>query len=468
MNRPLRVFLCHSSNDKPAVRELCQKLRAKPWIQPWLDEEELFPGMDWNLEIEKAIEATDVILVCLSNNSITKEGYVQREIRIALDYADYKPEGTLFIIPVRLEDCTPPKRLARWQYVDYFPKPKRKLAFQKLLVSFKDRGDSLSLKNKKSSIKAIEKTIAKERLHKVKENSNAKKETKTLLQSQDIKATTDKKVKQIKHKKLATRTMNIKQSLNLTPDWIANNKITLSNGMEFMRILAGKFWMGSKRNNNWGDKDEYPRHIVDIPFDYWLARYPITNEQFNVYASTNGIKHPVDSWEKKKEHPVVSVKWTEVIEYCLWLNDLLKTELSSGLVLRLPTEAEWEKAARGTDEREFPWGNDFDKNKCNTSEAGKGNTTPVGFYSPQGDSPYSCRDMSGNVWEWTHSIYKEYPYMLNYVREYEKGSGSRVRRGGSFIYFNQAARCASRRDAVISYFQNDLGFRICLAPPLIK
>ena len=137
-NRPLRVFLCHSSNDKPAVRELYQKLRAEPWIQPWLDEEELFPGMDWNLEIEKAIEATDVILVCLSTNSITKEGYVQREIRIALDYADYKPEGTLFIIPVRLEECIPPKRLARWQYADYF-ETQRERGMERLLVSLKKR-----------------------------------------------------------------------------------------------------------------------------------------------------------------------------------------------------------------------------------------------------------------------------------------------------------------------------------------
>ena len=96
-NRPLRVFLCHSSNDKPAVRELYQKLRAESWIQPWLDEEELYPGQDWNLKLEKAVEAADAIIVCLSKGSITKEGYVQRELRIVLDFADYKPEGTLYI-----------------------------------------------------------------------------------------------------------------------------------------------------------------------------------------------------------------------------------------------------------------------------------------------------------------------------------------------------------------------------------
>ena len=144
-NRPLRVFLCHSSNDKPAVRELYQKLRAEPWIQPWLDEEELYPGQDWNMEIEKAVEAADAIIVCLTKNSINKEGYVQRELRIVLDFADYKPEGTLYIMPVRLEECEPPRRLRPWQYADYF-EGQRERALQRLLVSLKRRADSLGLK----------------------------------------------------------------------------------------------------------------------------------------------------------------------------------------------------------------------------------------------------------------------------------------------------------------------------------
>lgn len=149
MTRPLRVFLCHSSNDKPAVRELYQKLRAESWIQPWLDEEELYPGQDWNMEIEKAVEAADAIIVCLSKNSINKEGYVQRELRIVLDYADYKPEGTLYIMPVRMEECEPPRRLRPWQYADYFER-QRERGLQRLLVSLRRRADSLSLGLKKS------------------------------------------------------------------------------------------------------------------------------------------------------------------------------------------------------------------------------------------------------------------------------------------------------------------------------
>lgn len=141
--RKLRVFLCHSSTDKPIVRDLYQRLLSEPWLDPWLDEENLLPGQDWDMEIEKAVEAADVVLVCVSNNSVTKEGYVQRELKFALDVALEKPEGTIFIVPLRLDDCNLPRRLRTWQYVDYFPVQQRERAYQRLLQSLKIRlGDS--------------------------------------------------------------------------------------------------------------------------------------------------------------------------------------------------------------------------------------------------------------------------------------------------------------------------------------
>lgn len=155
-NRPLRVFLCHSSADKPAVRELYEKLRAEPWIEPWLDEENIFPGDDWDLEIKKAIRETDAIIVCLSKGSITKEGYVQREIKTALDYSDEKPEGTTYIIPIRLEECKPPERLSKWQYADYFSSEREK-GWQKLIVSLKRRNNSIGLLNFKDANKEEQK-----------------------------------------------------------------------------------------------------------------------------------------------------------------------------------------------------------------------------------------------------------------------------------------------------------------------
>ena len=116
---PIRVFLCHSSSDKADVRELSRRLKSDGF-EPWLDEERLLPGQDWHDVIQEALEHSQAILVCLSRASIEKEGYVQRELRRALDLADEKPEGTIFVVPVRLEACEIPRRLQRWQWVDMF------------------------------------------------------------------------------------------------------------------------------------------------------------------------------------------------------------------------------------------------------------------------------------------------------------------------------------------------------------
>jgi hypothetical protein len=116
--RRLRVFLCHSTKDKPAVRDLCSKLRSE--FEPWLDEEALVGGQDWQLEISQAVREADVVLVCLSSESVMTAGFVQKEIKYALDVADEQPEGAIFIIPLRLDQGAVPLRLSRWHWVDYF------------------------------------------------------------------------------------------------------------------------------------------------------------------------------------------------------------------------------------------------------------------------------------------------------------------------------------------------------------
>lgn len=145
-DRKLRVFLCHASQDKPSVNRLYNLLKDERWIQPWLDEEELLPGQEWAKEIPQAVRQNDVVLVCLSKNSVTKEGYIQREISYALDIAEEKPEGTIFIIPIKLEECQVPGRLRRWQWLDYF-KPG---AHDKLMKSLQYRADGLGLSDIRS------------------------------------------------------------------------------------------------------------------------------------------------------------------------------------------------------------------------------------------------------------------------------------------------------------------------------
>jgi formylglycine-generating enzyme required for sulfatase activity len=307
----------------------------------------------------------------------------------------------------------PPRRLLRWQYADYF-EGQRERGLQRLLVSLKRRADGLGL------------------------------------------------IFEVPTPKIEEKPVEEKGPVFEQPK--PSNKIILSNGMELMRVPAGEFLMGSTKDNKLAYDDERPQHIVDIPYDYWMARFPVTNELYNTYVKTKGIEHPVSGWGKKKDHPVVNMSWQDAMAYCRWLNDLFKNELPSGIALRLPTEAEWEKAARGTERREYPWGDEFDKNKCNTSEGGRGSTTSASLYSPHGDSPYSCADMAGNVWEWTHSEKKAYPYNAGDGREDEKASGTRVLRGGSFYYIERYARSAYRYDNDFDFFDRDFGFRVVASP----
>jgi transcriptional regulator with XRE-family HTH domain len=132
---PLLVFLCHASDDKPEVLQIYNRLR-EDGVELWLDQERLLPGQDWELEISKAVRKADIVIVFLSPASVTKDGFVQKEIRTALDVADNKPEGTIFIIPARLEDCEIPDRLKHLHRVDLFSEQ----GYERLMQSIELRG----------------------------------------------------------------------------------------------------------------------------------------------------------------------------------------------------------------------------------------------------------------------------------------------------------------------------------------
>lgn len=136
--RPLHAFLCHSSGDKPAVRNLYERLIAEG-VEPWLDEEKILPGQDWNLEITKAVRATDSVIVCLSRGSISKVGYVQKELKRILDVADEQPEGKIFVIPVKLEECELPERLRQVQAVNLF----EQRGFERLMRALRACADAV-------------------------------------------------------------------------------------------------------------------------------------------------------------------------------------------------------------------------------------------------------------------------------------------------------------------------------------
>ena len=239
-------------------------------------------------------------------------------------------------------------------------------------------------------------------------------------------------------------------------------------GVEFVRIPAGKFLMGSNDNDKLAYDDERPQRTVEIPSDYWMARYPVTNEQFARFVQEAAYTYGLaKDWTTKAKHPVVKVSWRDAIAYCKWLHSLIAHDIGTlNTQVRLPTEAEWEKAARSVNGNEWPWGDDFDKDKCNSGEGKKGGTTAVGAYSPQGDSPYHVADMAGNVLEWCHSLFKPYPYAAGDGREDELDEGERMLRGGSFSNNQRLVRSAYRGYNLPDDRYDDYGFRVVVSPGL--
>ena len=228
---------------------------------------------------------------------------------------------------------------------------------------------------------------------------------------------------------------------------------------EFVSIPAGEFWMGSDQISD----DERPVHRVRVEA-FAISRYPVTNAQYAVFVQATGQKPP-RHWEGGQvpphlaNHPVVNVTWDGAVAYCRWLSQ------ETGQAYRLPSEAEWERAARGAaDQREWPWGDGWDAEKCNTVEGGPGTITPAGIYSA-GASPEGVLDMAGNVWEWCSSLYKPYPYDPGDGRENPKAKGSRVLRGGSWNGSRNGARCACRNGYDAGNWNHFVGFRCARGSP---
>jgi formylglycine-generating enzyme required for sulfatase activity len=246
---------------------------------------------------------------------------------------------------------------------------------------------------------------------------------------------------------------------------------------QMVRIPAGKFLMGSTPEQitqpvkDGADKDwvqnEIHQHTVELS-EYSIGKYPITDREYQAFIMD--AKHqPPRGWDgdqfpaEKGSHTVVNVSWEDASAYCKWLTEKTKKNYC------LPTEAEWEKAARGEDGRVYSWGNTFDSKNANTREANIGDTSDVGKFSPQGDSPYGCADMAGNVWEWCNDWFDENEYKHRTGKNTKDPQGpekgqSRVLRGGSFYNYPRYARCAYRDRKYPNDFNFNIGFRVASSP----
>jgi formylglycine-generating enzyme required for sulfatase activity/calcineurin-like phosphoesterase family protein/energy-coupling factor transporter ATP-binding protein EcfA2 len=229
---------------------------------------------------------------------------------------------------------------------------------------------------------------------------------------------------------------------------------------DMVLVKGGKFMRGSSEDDADAYPEEKPQREIYID-DFMIGKYPVTNEEFKQFVDGCGYDKKEfwtrEGWRWREENkiskprywhdrkwngsnfPVVGIIWYEAEAYANWLSKRM------GHPYRLPTEAEWEKAARGTDSSKYPWGDEFDKNLCNSSESGLYHTSPVGIFT-KGKSPYGCFDMAGNVWEWCSDWYND-KYYGNSPDRNPKGpsdGADRVFRGGSWLHGARYCRSAYR------------------------
>jgi serine/threonine protein kinase len=251
---------------------------------------------------------------------------------------------------------------------------------------------------------------------------------------------------------------NFIEAITQTQKYKKSDKLTVRLSedltMSFVHIPAGEFWMGSDDED--AQEDEKPMHKVYLN-EYWIGLTPVTNQQYQIYCKDAGKKYR--PFLQRRDYPVINVSWFDSNDFCNWLVQKTKR------LVRLPTEAEWEKAARGLDKRNYPWGNESPN--CNLANyvqcLGRGASVTS---HPDGASPYGVLDMAGNVWEWVNDWYAEdyYNKSPEHHPEGPESGNYRVLRGGSWDSYELELRVWYRYGGFPDDCFNNYGFRCLLVP----
>jgi formylglycine-generating enzyme required for sulfatase activity len=391
-----RIFLCHASEDKAQVREVYHRLKALGFA-PWVDEVDILPGQDWDYAIEKALKTSDFVMVFLSTRSVEKIGYVQREIRRALYHAEERPEGFIYTIPVKLDDCAVPLQLSHLQWINLYENSAIERIVCALHHGLQQRGQPLP---DPSSIRPHASPL----------------ERATILPIPSVLLDADRKT------------------------W--TNPI----GMEFVRIPAGTFMMGSPDSDAEAYDNEQPTHRVTISQPFYLGKYPVTQAQWKAVMGNNSSQ-----CSDRPDQPVDSVSWNDAQAF---LRKLSKQEGEGDY--RLPTEAQWEYACRaGTETSRYH--DDIDMIAWYGANS-KGQSRPVG---KKLQNAWELYDMLGNVWEWCHDGKRTYyraDALVDPIGPTDAGA-DRVLRGGGWNTLVQSVRAANRVKHPPSYSTNVFGFR---------
>ncbi|RPJ28704.1 MAG: TIR domain-containing protein [Chloroflexi bacterium] len=440
--RPLKVFLCHAHSDKKAVHDLYLRL-SKDGVDAWLSSEKLLPGQDRELEIRKAVRESDTVVVCLSRQ-FNQAGFQQKEVRLALDTAMEQPEGEIFIIPARLEECEIPESLKRFHPVDLFRSEGYEILNRSLKLCAEKKTHTWQTHKPEEKPKTL-----LSRLLDVRYISILIAMIVLLFGNNIYEQATGHSI----FADASTPTLTTIPPVETSTPTVFND-LDLSDYFDAKRVQmalvpAGKFTMGSDTQS-----DEQPVHIVNLDA-FYIDIYEVTNSSYAECVDSGVCLPPKDDSSNShsnyyrslsfSDYPVIHVDWEMANVYCEWRE------------ARLPSEAEWEKAARGSDQRAFPWGEDIDCSHANYSLSCAGDTMRIGSFE-NARSAYGVYDMAGNVWEWVADWYQRDYYAIHHKSPNYQGPETgvqRVIRGGSWYGTDNLARSANR-DSNLP-FQSDFG-----------
>jgi len=440
-----KVFLAHAKEDARWVRRLYSLLRstgADPWMAPF----DILPGVEWDTTIRNEIRSARFVIACLSQSSINKRGYVQREFRLALDNCQEIPGSSSFLIPLRLDACEVPDlrvgtlNLKDLQWLDAFAEG----SFAALLKSL-DLYETLAARSLRGF---FGETISLSGLLELFERPPylfSGMTSRSTMSSVFLSRPTTMNVRLERGKHLFTSEaatgVSYVNCLRPRPD-----------GSELVVIPEGTFLMGDPEVQT-VFQNQLPASNVRLVFvkEFAISRYLITNGQFLDFLSSSHYKPMSDfpgiTRKRRLRHPVTNVSWLDANAYCHWAGG------------RLPTESEWEKAARGIDGRPYPWGWQKPHDRyCNFGNP-NGGTTAVDRY-PEGSSPYGCLDMAGNVWEWCSTQVSSSDLNIEAPEpEFKADTPIYIVRGGSFAHEAAACRSGGRYFGSQNTRSNLWGFR---------
>ena len=408
-----RIFLCHASEDKTAVRDVYHRLAAIDGFEPWLDEEDLLPGQIWEAEIPRALKESEFILIFFSQNSVAKRGYVQREMKMALDAWQEVPGNTIHTIPIRLDECEIPEEFRRYQRADLLNRRGFDRLVRALHLGLEQRGESPP-------------------------------EPQPISPSPAVPSQPDTPTASSAYTQTVIEPASFPQTF------------TNSIGMEFILIPAGTFMMGSLDSDPHALSDEKPAHQVMTSQPFHLGKYPVTQLQWHAVMGTN------PSHFKGEDRPVENVLWEDAQDFMHKLN-----EREGVSHYRLPTEAQWEYACRAGSNTVYHFGNDASQlgDYAWYSDNTGGQTHPVGQKKP---NAWGLYDMHGNVWEWVADGKRNYAtHAVTDPKGPTEAGARRVIRGGCWSSVALDARSALRFRYLPGLRDDSLGFR-CLSSGVSK